>query len=40
MDVSAYQEAGDIGIAIGFRNGDEVDGETTSFKEFTLWKIP
>jgi hypothetical protein len=40
MDVSAYQEAGDIGIAIGFRNGDEVDGETTAFKEFMLWKIP
>jgi hypothetical protein len=40
MDVSAYQEAGDIGIAIGSRQGDEVNGKTTIFKEFTLWKIP
>jgi len=40
MDVSAYQEAGDVGIAIGSRKGDEVDGKTTVFKEFTLWNIP
>jgi hypothetical protein len=40
MDVSAYQEAGDIGIAIGSRKGDEVDGKTTIFKEFMLWKVP
>jgi len=40
MDVSAYQEAGDIGIAIGSRQGDEVNGKTTIFKEFTLWEIP
>jgi len=40
MDVSAYQEAGDIGIAIGSRLGDELDGKTTIFKEFMLWEIP
>jgi len=40
MDVSTYQEAGDIGIAIGSRKGDEVNGKTTDFKAFELWKVP
>jgi hypothetical protein len=40
MDVSVYQESGDVGIAIGSQVGDEVDGRTTVFKEFTLWNIP
>lgn len=40
MDVSAYQETGDIGIAIGSRQGDEVNGKRTIFQEFVLWKIP
>lgn len=39
LDVSTYQVAGDIGIAIGSRKGDEVDGKTTVFKEFSLWEI-
>jgi hypothetical protein len=40
MDVSAYQGSGDVGIAIGTQKGDEVDGKTTLFKDFTLWNIP
>ncbi len=40
IDVSAYQGAGDVGIAIGTQTGDEMDGKTTQFKEFTLWSIP
>jgi hypothetical protein len=40
MDVSAYQDAGDVGIAIGCRKGNEVDGKNTLFQAFTLWNIP
>lgn len=40
MDVSAYQESGDVGIAIGTQKGDEVEGKSTIFREFTLWNIP
>ncbi len=40
MDVSAYQASGDVGIAIGTQKGDEVDGNTTLYKDFTLWSIP
>jgi hypothetical protein len=40
MDVSAYQATGDVGIAIGTQKGDEVDGKTTQYKDFTLWNIP
>lgn len=40
MDVSAYLESGDIGIAIGSRQGNEVNGKSTIFQDFTLWKIP
>ncbi len=40
MDVSAYQESGDVGIAIGTQKGDEFEGKSTIFKGFTLWNIP
>jgi hypothetical protein len=40
IDVSAYQESGDVGVAIGSRAGGEVDGKITYFQEFTLWSIP
>jgi hypothetical protein len=40
MDVSAYQESGDVGIAIGTQKGDEIEGKSTIFNEFTLWSIP
>jgi hypothetical protein len=40
MDVSAYQESGDIGISIGTWQGDEVDGKSTIFQDLMLWKIP
>lgn len=40
IDISAYQDSGDVGIAIGTQKGDEVDGKTTIYHEFTLWNIP
>ncbi len=40
MDVSANRESGEIGIAIGSLKGDEVNGKSTIFQDFTLWKIP
>jgi len=40
MDVSAYKEPGDVGIAIGTQTGNEIEGKTTVFNDFTLWNIP
>lgn len=40
FDVSARMSAGDIMVASGMYQGDEVDGYTTSFSEFTIWSIP
>jgi hypothetical protein len=40
IDLSSYQDPGDVGIAIGTQKGDEVEGKTTVFNEFTLWNVP
>jgi eukaryotic-like serine/threonine-protein kinase len=40
LDLSARMNAGDITIATGFYQDDEVDGEYTGYVGFTIWSLP
>ena len=39
LDLSARTNAGDITIATGLYEGDEINGKTTNFKNFSIWSI-
>jgi hypothetical protein len=40
LDLSGHMDSGDIKVATGLFEGDEMDGYSTGFKEFTVWEIP
>ncbi len=40
LDLSAWTSPGDIWIATGLLIGDEINGKSTSFQDFTVWSIP
>lgn len=40
LDLSARSNSGGIFIATGMHEGDEIDGEATGYKDFTVWSIP
>jgi hypothetical protein len=40
LDLSAHQNSGDVWIGTGFINGAEINGHSTDYKEFAVWKIP
>lgn len=37
LDLSARNVAGDVGVGTSFYEGNEVEGETTTYEEFTIW---
>lgn len=40
FDLSADTNSGDVRIATGMYEGNEIDGEVTIYKDFTVWSIP
>jgi len=40
LDLSDRTNSGDVIVATGIYNGDEVDGQFTKFQDFTVWEIP
>lgn len=40
MDLSARSNSGEVKLATGIFNGDEIAGETTYYEEFTVWSLP
>ncbi len=40
LDLSAWTSLGDIWIATGLLKGDEINGKSTGFQDFTVWSIP
>lgn len=40
LDVTGYQESGDVGLATGTDRSEVVNGRSTLFHVFTLWGIP
>jgi hypothetical protein len=40
LDLSVRMNSGDVRVAIGFYNGSEIEGYSTDYKNFTIWKIP
>ena len=40
LDLSNKNEAGDISVATGLVNGDEVTGAATRYENFTVWPLP
>ncbi len=40
LDLDDSRGAGNIMAGTGFWSGDEINGETTRFTEFTVWEIP
>jgi hypothetical protein len=40
LDLSARQEAGIVRVGTGFEKGHEVEGYSTMYKGFIIWKIP
>lgn len=40
LDLSSRTSSGDIRIATGIYNGDEIAGEETRYNNFTVWSLP
>ena len=39
LDISGLIQKGDISVATGMIGGDEIEGEVTRFKDFTIWSL-
>ena len=40
LDLSERGNFGDVGIGTGFFSGNEIDGNSTGYQEFSVWNIP
>ena len=40
LDLSAWMDPGDIWVATGMLKGDEINGKSTVYQDFTVWSIP
>ncbi len=40
LDLSSRANAGDVSVVTAFFEGDEIEGNTTTFTDFTVWPLP
>jgi hypothetical protein len=40
LNLSGWQQAGDVSLAAAFYEGNEIAGTSTGFRDFTIWPLP